>query len=194
MNETFQGQQLCDFQIHDKENGLVMPWFTHGCLNWIKSQDWSEKIVVMFGAGLGDAWLAKRCKYLIVVERNAEWLAKSHNICKDNGVTNVTYHYRQCNDSDGMADFYLQLPPHQIDVIINDDAYRTEACLMAVDYFKGKGGIFICDNWYQSYVWLSDRSVEIMRPYLDDALIFEQEGHTDHDGINKWKTAIFFIK
>jgi len=60
----------------DEETGLVQCWFTHGSLDWIKKQDWSEKIVLMFGAGLGDVWLAKRCKELHVVERDWAWINK----------------------------------------------------------------------------------------------------------------------
>jgi predicted O-methyltransferase YrrM len=149
----------------------------------------------MFGAGLGDAWLAKRCKHLFVVERNYEWLKTASQICADNKVGNVTYFLRKCNDSDGAADFYLELPPQKIDIIINDDAYRTELCQVAVDYFtQNGGGILICDNWYQSYVWLSDKAVEIMTPYINPELIFEQPDHKDNDGVNKWKTAAFIIK
>lgn len=35
------------------DNGLVMPWFTHGALDEIKSMDLSDKNVLMFGAGQG---------------------------------------------------------------------------------------------------------------------------------------------
>lgn len=185
--------ELVQWQKID-DNGLPMPWFTHNCLDWIKRQDWSQKTVIMFGAGLGDAWIAKKCKYLYVVERNHEWLQKSLSICQNNNISNVTYLLRECNDSNGQFDFYSELPSKDIDIIINDDAYRTEMCQLAVDYFKGNEGIFICDNWYQSFVWLSDKAVEIMQPYLKNALIFEQSDHTDNDGVNKWKTAVFFIK
>jgi len=51
----------------DKENGLVECWFTWGALDAIKKKDLSDKIVWMFGAGLGDVWLSKRCKELHVV-------------------------------------------------------------------------------------------------------------------------------
>jgi hypothetical protein len=185
---------LVQWQLIDN-NGLPMPWFTHNCLDWIKQQDWWNKNIIMFGAGLGDAWLANRCKKLFVVERNEEWLNKSLSICNHFEVKNIEYLYRPCNDSSGQADYYLQLPDG-IDIIINDDAYRTELCQYAIDYFKiaERNGIFICDNWYQSFVWLSNKAVDVMNDYLPSALIFEQKDHTDNDGVNKWKTAVFFIE
>lgn len=176
--------ELVQWQIIDADNGLVMPWFTHLSLDWMKDQDWSNKKILEFGAGLGDEWLAKKCKELIVIERNKDWIGSS-----------CVYIYRPCNDSDGKADFYLQIPEgFEPDIIINDDAYRTECCQMAVDYFTKKegGGILISDNWVQSFVWMSPKAEKIMKPY--EALIFEQKDHTDNDGVNKWKTAIHFIK
>lgn len=185
-------KELVEWQRYSPTNGMIQCWFTHPCLDWIEHQDWEDKIIIMFGAGLGDAWLAERCKKLFVVERNQEWLEAAKDVCRMSGIDNIEYIYRPCNDSDGKADYYLNINGLHPDIIINDDAYRTECCQMAVDYFKGKGGILVSDNWYQSFVWLSDKAVEIMNPYT--SLIFEQTDHTDNDGINKWKTAVHFIK
>lgn len=183
---------LVEWQRVSPKNGLVQCWFTHPCLDWMEEQDWSDKTVIMFGAGLGDAWLAKKCKCLYIVERNEEWAVKSSVYALDNGANNITYLIRKCNDSDGAAEYYTKLPEGvDFDVIINDDAYRTEICQMAVDYFKGKGGIFISDNWIQSFVWMSPKAEEIMAPY--EAMVFEQKNHTNNDGINKWKTAVWNI-
>ena len=168
-----------------------MPWLTHPFLAWAKSQDWSDKTIVMFGAGLGDAWLAKRCKKLIVIERNEEWLTKAQRY-SDANMGMVEYIYKPCNDSDGKAEYYLDIEGLCPDIIINDDAYRTECCQMAVDYFKEKGGgIFICDNYDQDYVWDSPKALEILSPFDKD--IYPQPGHTDHSG-KCWKTATIFIK
>jgi hypothetical protein len=185
--------ELVQWQIVDESNGLVMPWLVHPFLDWLKNQDLSDKNVIMFGAGLGDCWLAKRCKTLTVVERNPEWLAKASEYAAINGAV-VNYILRECNDSSGMDDFYCEIPSHtKYDVIINDDAYRTELCQVGVDYFKQNGGgILICENWIQSYVWISPKAEEIMQPY--ESVIFEQPGHTENDGVNKWKTAAFFVK
>ena len=185
--------ELVQWQQIDDSTGLVMPWFTHPCLDWLKEQDWSDKNVIMFGAGMGDAWLAKKCKNLTVVERNQAWLEKASTYASEN-VAIVKYILRECNDSSGMAEYYCEIPSHiKYDVIINDDAYRTELCQVAVDYFKTNGGgIFIADNWVQSFVWISHKAEEIMQPY--EGMMFEQSDHTDNDGINKWKTAVWNIK
>lgn len=183
----------------DPENNLVELWLTHGALDWIKQQDWSDKNVTMFGCGMGDSWLAKRCASLTVIERNKEWFEKSLKYAMQNNVPNISYLLRECNDSSGKADYYLELPStYKPDIIISDDAYRSEAVFNAIEYFKNKegGGILICDNYNQSYIWRSPSALEALEPF--EKLIFEQPDHEDYnkelepDG--KWKTAIIFIK
>jgi hypothetical protein len=181
-------------QIIDPDNGYVMPWLTHGALDEIKSWDLSDKVIWMWGAGMGDLWLAKRCKKLYVVERLQEWIIKNLEVRAANNCANIEYIHRPCNEGSGAQDMYCEIPEGlDIDIMINDDAYRTEVCQVAVDYFKKRGGgTLICDNWIQSFVWISPKAEEIMAPF--DAKIFEQPDHTDNDGINKWKTGIWNIK
>lgn len=179
-NELSFGQRI------DQENGLVECWFTHGALDEIKSMDLHDKNILMFGAGMGDDWLSLRCENLCIVERNGEWL---RNTAKP------FYKYRPCNDSSGMDEMYCKIPDDFIpDIIINDDAYRYEVCVMAEKYFKGKsgGGILITDNWQQAYVFMCPAAVALLEPF--EAHIHEQADHLDNDGVNKWKTAIHFIK
>lgn len=182
-------QNLSFGQRIDPENGLVECWFTHGCLDWIKKQDWSDKVVWMFGAGFGDAWLSKRCKWLHIVERNEEWAFKASVNCANNNCNNVTYYNRPCNDSSGQHEFYLG-KISDCDVLINDDAYRYE--VIANSLTLKKPLILITDNWQQSYVFMCPAAEELLKDY--ESLIFEQADHLDNDGINKWKTAIHFIK
>lgn len=185
---------LVEWQRIDPENGLVEPWLTWPFMDWVKGEDWSDKNVIMFGAGLGDAWLAKKCKYLTVVERNEDWLVKAAEYAGNNGSF-VNYLHRPCNDSDGKAEYYCQIPDDRsYDVIINDDAYRTELCQVAIDYFiqKKDGGIFVCDNFNQDFVWRSPKAIEIMSPYSEKEVAFYQPGHINHEG-NSWNTRFWII-
>lgn len=177
----------------DPKNGLVECWFTWAALDWIKQQDWSEKNILMYGCGLGDIWLAKRCASLTVIERNLEWLEKCIEREREQSCTNLNYIHRPCNDSDGMDEYYLKFPDgFEPDIIISDDAYRTEAVFKAIEYFKSKGGgILICDNYWQDFVWKSPTAIEALAPFEKEVL--PCPSHTDHKG-DGWKTAIIFIK
>ena len=168
----------------DPENNLVECWFTHGALDWIKQQDWSDKNIIMYGGGLGNKWLSQRCKNLVVIERDGNWLTN------DGEYSCI---YRPCNDSSGQDEYYLAFPDgFEPDIIISDDAYRTEAVFKAIEYFKSKGGgILICDNFDQDFVWDSPVAVEALMKFENN--IYPCTTHTDHNG-KCWKTAVIFIK
>lgn len=170
----------------DTENGLVESWFTHGALDAIKSIDLSDKIIVMYGSGLGDIWLGKRCKELHVIERMKEWVIEG----EAKKLPNMVYYYRPCNDCSGMDVFYTAIPPNiKPDVVIVDDAYRYECLVKATTLERPL--IVIADNWMQSYVFMCPAGVELMKDFKQE--IYEQHDHKDNDGINKWKTAIFWL-
>lgn len=180
----------------DPQNGLVESWLTHGALDEIKSMDLSDKVIWMFGAGMGDIWLAKRCKHLHIVETVDEWIYKEQILISANKIDNITHHYRPCADSSGEQEMYCHIPNDiQVDIIINDANYRTEVVEMAIKYFKQKkgGGILICDNYWQDYVWKSPIAIEWLEPF--EKHIHSQSDHThfEEEGC-EWKTAIIFIK
>lgn len=172
------------------DNGLIMPWLTHGALDAIKKMDLSDKIIWMWGAGMGDCWLAKRCKELHIVERVDEWIYKSQSLLAANGVFNVRYYHRPCNEGSGAQDMYCEIPEGvKPDVFLVDDAYRFECILKAIEM---KPCTLIVDNWQQSYVFMCPAADEELKDYASH--IFEQADHVDNDGINKWKTGIWELK
>lgn len=164
----------------DLENGLVESWFTHGALDEIKKHDLSDKVIWMWGAGMGDAWLAKRCKELHIVERDHNWLI--------NQAIGVKYYHRPCNEGSGSQDMYCEIPPDvRPDVFIVDDAYRYEAILKALEY---KPCTLIVDNWQQDYVFICPSAEDALKDY--NRRLFIQADHTDHEG-RPWCTAMFEI-
>lgn len=173
----------------DHESGLVECWFTHGALDWIKRQDWSNKIVWMFGAGMGDVWLAKRCKELHVVERSSEWIYKAQSFAEPNGVNNLFYYHRPCDDCSGFDKYYCDIPI-KVDVVIVDDAYRYECIVKALE--RPRPLTLIVDNFMQAFVFMCPAAEELLKNI--EGNLYEQEDHQDHDGVNKWKTGIWNIK
>lgn len=182
-------ESLSEWNRIDAETGLVQCWFSHGALDKIMEMDLSDKIVWMWGSGRGDTWLAKRCKKLYVVERRHEWVYASEELQKANGVTNVEYVIRSCNEGSGAQDFYCEIPEGvRPDVFIVDDVYRYECILKALEF---KPCTLIVDNWMQDYVFICPSAEEILKKYNGE--IFPQLDHNNHEG-NCWKTAIWYIK
>jgi len=146
---------LYEWQKIDKENGLVMPWFVHKSLDWIKKEDWRNKVVFSYGCGSGDAWIARRCKNLYVVERDENWLIKAADICFKNNINNVQYFYRPCNEGDAdKYDYYTNIPNGIFpNVIIVDDIMRYECIIMAIANVS-RPFTLIVDNWNQDFVFI----------------------------------------
>ena len=174
----------------DHENGFVESWFTHGALDAIKAMDLSDKVIWMWGAGMGDLWLSKRCKKLYVVERVQEWIIKNVELQSANGVNNIEYIYRPCNEGSGMQDMYCEIPEGVCpDVFIVDDAYRFECILKAIER---KPCTLIVDNFMKAFVFICPSAVESLEGY--NGVLYEQADHTDNDGVNKWKTGIWELR
>ena len=177
----------------DPETNLVESWFTHGALDSIKEMDLSDKVVWMWGAGMGDAWLSRRCKKLYIVERVQEWIYKNIELLAANGVTNVEYIHRPCDDCSGHDAMYCDIPEGiDADVIIVDDAYRYECIVKAIEYSKTRfqGIILIVDNWQQDYVFLCPAAEELLKDVQKK--IYLQADHTDHSG-KPWQTLIAYL-
>jgi hypothetical protein len=167
----------------DPENGLIECWFTHGALDEIKKMDLSDKVVWMWGAGMGDRWLKNMCKELHIVERTHDWLGDQ--------VGGIRYYHRPCNEGSGAQDMYCEIPEGvNPDVFIVDDAYRYE-CIVKVLECSKKGQkdiILIVDNWQQDYVFICPSAEEILKKYKGK--FFVQPDHKDHEG-HPWQTAIW---
>lgn len=173
----------------DPQNGHIESWFTHGALDEIKKMDLSDKIIWMWGAGMGDLWLSKRCKKLYIVERVQEWIYKNIELQSANGVTNIEYIYRPCNEGSGAQGMYCEIPERvKPDIFIVDDAYRYECILKAIER---RPCALIVDNWQQDYVFMCPAAIEAVRDFKGD--LFIQTDHIDHSG-NPWTTAIFYLK
>ena len=171
----------------DSETDLIEPWFTHGALDKLKEMDLSDKIIWMWGAGMGDSWLAKRCKELHIVERTTLWMQSEQDLVKKN-IVNLRYYYRPCNEGSGEQESYCRIPLLRPDVFIVDDAYRYECILKVLEY---KPCLLIVDNWQQDYVFICPAAEEALKDYKGEYFI--QADHKDHEG-RPWQTAIWNIK
>lgn len=195
---TTMNTELSEWQLIDENNGLIMPWFTHSSLRYIKSLDLSNKKIFQYGSGYGDIWLADRCKYLISIERVPGWADRITSHLPKNYHNNMEIHIRECGESDKeKINWYVSLPisyntnkEYIPDIIIIDDIFRHECIEYAL--LLPRPLLVIVDNWLQSYIYLNKDSELLLNGF--EQYIFEQKDHTDNDGVNKWKTAFFYLK
>jgi len=174
----------------DPANWLIQPWLTHGALDEIASWDMSDKNILMFGSGLGNRWLAARCKHLTVIERNEEWYNKAAEENRIHNTQNITMLLRPCNEGSGQAEYYTEIPNGmEYDIVIVDDAYRYECILKALTMKRPL--TLIVDNWQQDYVFICPAAVDALKEF--EGKYFIQQDHKDHEG-NPWQSAIWQLK
>lgn len=184
-------KELVEWQIWDEETDACYPWFTHPMLDVLKKWDLSDKRILEFGGGRSSRWWRKKAKWVTTIDTNSEW---SHSIAEecadlDNGVI---IHVMINEGDQEHADTYLQAGDKYgpYDIIVVDGILRNNCLEKAIN--MPRPITIIADNWFQSYVWLSEAAVELMKPYPIN--VFEQENHTNNDGINKWKTVYWELK
>lgn len=183
---------MVQWQKIDPSNGHIFPWFTHPALEAIKDWDWSNLTVLEYGSGDSTAWLEDKCKKLTSVESDPQWFQTVKSRIKD--PKKVNYILAEVNEGDQMNGHkYVNAPDTfkglKYDVIIVDGIMRFE-CIEKAIQLKPK--YLIVDNWQQSYVFMCPKAEELLKGYVQE--IYEQADHTDNDGVNKWKTAIFHIQ
>lgn len=185
-------QDLVQWQRQGSD-GIVQPWFTHPCLDEIEKWDVKDKKILEFGAGRSTKWWRSRSKWVTSIEANPQWAMDVEHDC--HGLDNGLVILKEINEGDqSRVNEYVNAGAlwSPYDIIINDGILRTEVCEYAIKHFSTHKGILIADNWIQSFVWMSPLAEEIMKPFRYE--VYEQSDHTDNDGVNKWKTAIFYFE
>ena len=187
---------LCFGQRIDPELGILEPWYTNPCMDEIKTWDLSDKVILEYGGGGSSLWWERKAKEVWTIETNEEWLKKIDNELMGchGSYGKLKLFHRPINEGDQTrVEEYLEFPDGcKPDIIIADGILRTEVVERAIQYFKeNNGGILIADNFWQDYVWLSPKAVDLVEPF--EKTLYPQLNHTDHSG-NCWKTLIAYIK
>jgi hypothetical protein len=188
-------QNLVEWQKY-APNGLVYPWWTHPFLDVLETWDLKDKTWLEFGGGRSTAWLRSKCKWVDTIEANAQWATSAAIECNENNLYNgIVYSAAPHDLPEGVQErkqeYFNLLPKDKdYDIISVDGIWRHECLQLAIDHFKDRGGILIADNWQQDFVWISEVSEELMKPY--NMIRFYQPGHTNHEG-KPWNTVYWVI-
>lgn len=200
---------LCFGQRYDEELGILEPWYTNPAMDVIKTWDLKDKIIMEWGMGASTIWWAKRAKLVLGVDHNYEWFTEVSNDLNANGLitkANIAYIQTHEGDNSTQRDKYVKhfeennkiiteqypqfKPVEKIDIAIVDGIHRYECAEYAVKVLKPE--ILIIDNWQQAFIFMCPAAVDLLKDYRCE--IFTQENHEDHDGVNKWKTGIWYLK
>lgn len=128
--------ELPNWRTHD-DQGVMMPWYTRPCLEWLDKLYLKDKFVFEYGCGASSLWWFSRGALTLGVDTKAEWLflddEQHHETEKDK--------YLQCIEDQILGDLAF-------DIVVIDGDWRDECTGWALENLK-KGGHLICDNFEQ---------------------------------------------
>jgi hypothetical protein len=152
------GRRIDDF-------GVIMPWYTQPCLQWLETQELSGKMIFEYGGGDSTSWYRSRGCTVYGVDSNEQWITDGFECFTEK------------------KDYVMAIQKYgEFDIIINDGLWRDSCTSYALDHLK-KGGLLIIDNYHQP-------SVEPSWPKTDELIkhlkktIYKEPAHAD------WKTAV----
>jgi len=156
----------------DTDCGLILPWYTLPCLQWLKSQDVNQWKVFEYGAGYSTVWFRLNCKEVISVDSNEAWATAMLSWFADEKDKYI----RSIATTQTHAELY--------DLIVVDGAWREDCVNYCLDYLK-PGGYLIIDNfgdedYPQDAV---DRTLELLKEW--EVVVHKQPTHST------WCTAVF---
>lgn len=161
------------------DNGVMMPWYTRPCLEWLDKLDLSRKLIFEYGCGASSLWYQSRGATICGVDSNEDWIFITYTD-RDDSYQLVK------EDSAGYtkgAIKYISEVWGEFDLIIIDGIYRDDCTEHALKHLK-KGGYLIADNFEQPSVepfWPKTRELTKNLPLT----IYKEPTHPD------WQTAVW---
>jgi len=129
--------------------GKAIPWYTYPVIDFLRSKDFKDKIVLEFGGGQSTIWWGERAKKVITFEGNKIWYEELKRMV----LSNTEVHLVTMESQEKcISEIREQLRKNEIksyDIIIIDGLYRENLTDVACE-FVSSDGVIICDN-FESY-------------------------------------------
>jgi hypothetical protein len=159
-----------EWNIYD-DDGVMLPYYTHPSLDWIKNNISKEVSVLEIGGGNSTLWWRNNASKVHTIETDFDCATKLD-----------CFHCSHLEIANSIDDLNKKF-----DVVIVDSEGDRECYIL--NAFNSCNKYFIVDNWQQSEVMIySQEIVNFLYENTKDLFIFKQPNHKD------WKTAIFIKK
>ena len=173
------------WQAIDTESGLILPWFTTPCLEWLKKQDISRWVIMEFGCGYSTIWFRLNCLMIYSVDNNRSWARAMGANLEEEREGYITKAKFYSSTFESIVTGYLKQAEgeeNKFDCIIIDGAWRLECLQNSFDRVR-QGGYIIIDNWGQEDFPHTKEAEELLVGW--EKQLFKQPNHS------KWITAVF---
>lgn len=152
-------------------DGVIMPWLTRPCLEWLETLDLKGKIVFEYGCGVSSHWFTSRGATCWGVDHQIGWLPN------EIGYYLETDEIPYCASIDDGKETLF-------DIVIIDGIYRDSCTDWALSFLR-PGGYLIADNFEQPSAdlahWPKTRELTKHLPLT----LYKEPEHID------WQTAVF---
>lgn len=177
---------ISDWRTYD-DRGVMMPWYTRPCLEWLDKLPLNKMQVFEYGCGASSLWYISRTGGYSGVDSNKEWLLINVTGRDDDNYQSLVTDkdvYAKCS----VWDFWgKKIDEHTFgwyDIVVIDGLYRDDCTEFALKALK-KGGYLIADNFEQASAdlahWPKTRELTKHLPLT----IYKEPTHPD------WQTAVW---
>lgn len=179
-----------EIQRVDETCGLIMPWYTFGCLDYLLTLPYRSWDIFEWGGGCSTVWYSHNCVSVDTIEHDTVWALEISEYLTTQGKDNFSMHVVQVppsanQDHPNKTEYLRYLPSlnKKYDAIIIDGSYRDEAIPVSISCLK-ENGYLIFDNFEQDtsgYPELSNKHL------IDDEFlqVFSQPDRS------YWRTAVW---
>lgn len=156
------------------EMGVIMPWYTRPCLEWLQSLDLKGKRIFEYGVGYSTLWYESKGAITWGVDSSEYWA----KLCRARHTNDKGIYIRTIND--------LYILQTKFDIICIDGLWRDECTEHALKKV-GKGGYIIIDNWKQASADLADWPITEKLIEGMNTTVYKEPTHPD------WKTLVISV-
>lgn len=150
------------------EDGLILPWYTSPCLEWLMTLDLNGSKVFEYGAGDSTEWYRSRGAKVMGVDNNPKYADNQRGIFMSSLKEDYVGMVWACSQWQ--------------DLIIIDGIWRDECTEHALDNLI-QGGYLIIDNYMQPSVEMEwSRTNELIKGM--EQILYKEPDHYD------WQTLV----
>ncbi len=169
-------QALLPWQFIDHDSGLILPYYTLPCLEWLKNQQIKKWNVFEFGAGYSTIWWRLNSYFVNSIDTNESWAkAMGARLVKDELNHDIIAYSRHINGYE--LNFYDAI------VVDGDPIEWRPSCVDFCRDYVRPGGFLIIDNFDQEGFPPASEYEKFLEGW--ERQVFAQPNHSS------WKTAVF---
>ena len=128
-------------------NGKPLPWITYPAIDFLSQFDYSRASVFEWGSGFSTLWWAERCREIVSVETNVDWVPYIRPMLPNN-VKLLTPEFNELLEA---AAIDCDQRFYDVIVVDNNGPFRPACAEKAISHLAD-GGVLIVDNSDQCLV------------------------------------------